>query len=179
MLILGRGEVHKDAVVGLHAVDEHTGEPVAPELAHWLVASGLKPHAVLHAIGHDRVHGTQQPVEKTGDPQVLLPVDQCLVAERGSPQVLVGLSVVGHDGRHRAGKVKVGVAQLVFGRNPWAAIQLAGQLLHFELGHFTGQHTGHGLEARLRPGLGRHLLGGKHNLGIGQKYLHLDVAFLF
>ena len=70
-------------------------------------ACSLQEHkAELEAAGYA--------IEKASDPQVALGIGERCAAQCVGTQVLVGLSVIGHDGRQLGGKVEIAVAQAVF-----------------------------------------------------------------
>ena len=59
-----------------------------------LATCGVQAHTVLHAVGHNAVHRTEQTIEKAGYPQMPLCKDEFFIAQRLGLQVLVSLSVV-------------------------------------------------------------------------------------
>ena len=170
VLVFGRGEVEQHAVVGRHALEEYVGELVFPEELHRPAARLREADAVFHAVGHDGVEGAEQAVEEARDPEVLLGKAKGPVGERGRPEVLVGLPVVGEQGGEGRGGVELLEPLPVFRRQLAAAVELCGQFVHVELGHRGRQPVGHGLEARhagrspFSPLL--------HDFGVGKKYLH-------
>ena len=155
--------MQKCAVVSFHASYEHICQPVLPKLIYGLVACGFERDAMLHAIGHDAVHGAKQTIEKTCYPKMLLGIFQRPVAQAVGPQMLICLPVVGKQGRHLLCCHKVLIAFPVLCRYLLAAIKLPGQIVHVHSCHFRSQGVGHRLEEwgrdRLSVRLAEHYLG--------------------
>ena len=145
LVFLGR-EVDERAAVGPHAIDEHLGELVSPELAYRLAASSPKRDAVLHAVGDNAVQWAQQAVEEAGYPQVVLGKGKSIVAQRGCPEMLVSLAVVCHQCWHPVGAGEVVVACVVLGSQLPVASQQLGKRVHVHPRHFGGKGVGNRLE---------------------------------
>ena len=165
MFIFLGGQVDEDAVVRLDAVYQDLGQFVFPELVDGFVLSGFQGHAVFHPIGYDAIQGPEQAIEEAGNPEMVLCILQGFPAQCIGTEVLVGLSVVGEDGRHFLRGGEVPVTCPVDGGNLGVTIQLSGQFFHLHSGHLGGQHVGNRLEKRRRERLAVGLL--VHNLGVG------------
>ena len=129
LIFFGR-KMNEYAVVSPHTVYEQVGQKVFPKLSDGFVASSFEHHVLLHAVGHDAIERTEQAVEETRNPKVMLCKLQCRFAERCSPQMLVCLTVVGEQCRQLGGRLEVLKTQPVLSREFVAAFQLLRQFFY-------------------------------------------------
>ena len=153
------------AVVSPHTVYEQVGQKVFPKLSDGFVASSFEHHVLLHAVGHDAIERTEQAVEETRNPKVMLCKLQCRFAERCSPQMLVCLTVVGEQCRQLGGRLEVLKTQPVLSREFVAAFQLLRQFFYGQSSHLRSQFVG----CSLKPWSGARQKRGviEHDFGVG------------
>ena len=85
MFILLGGEVDEHPVISLYALDEQVGQLILPILVDRLVVGSFQGYAMLHALGPNTVNGADQTVKETGNPEMLLPIQQSLFTQGACP----------------------------------------------------------------------------------------------